>query len=42
MSGNGLGDRNIMFGTRPGTKPVPIFDPKAAKTEAKIQAKSAK
>ncbi|KAH7183222.1 uncharacterized protein B0J16DRAFT_386283 [Fusarium flagelliforme] len=42
MSGNGLGGGSGMFGTRPGSKPVPIFDPKAAKTEAKSQAKSAK
>lgn len=42
MSGNGLGSGSGMFGTRPGSKPVPIFDPKAAKTEAKSQAKSAK
>ncbi|KAJ4138393.1 hypothetical protein NW768_002217 [Fusarium equiseti] len=42
MSGNGLGGGSGMFGTRPGSKPVPIFDPEAAKAEAKSQAKSAK
>ncbi|KAI1069080.1 hypothetical protein LB507_006353 [Fusarium sp. FIESC RH6] len=42
MSGNGLGGGSGMFGSRPGSKPAPIFDPKTAKTEAKSQARPAK